>query len=299
MSSQPTILDEILSNIDRIPELPAVALQVNRLLDDPDTSAQDLARLIMMDPSLTTKVLRLCNSAEYGFVRKIATITEAVSILGYNELKRMILTIISHGFLDRPVEGYALEKGALWENALTCAIYARYIATKENFKNAELAFIAALLRDIGKIAMENYIRGRNLTLEETVKSQRCSYAEAEERIIGASHTEVGSQLAKQWNLPESLAKVISYHHTPSQIPPNTELDDIKLVCMVHLADTFTMMTGKGIGTDGLMYPLDMGIFEYLRLSPDPGSLESLYADLLSLQGEIDSISKTFEGQGKQ
>src|SRR5688572_13922341 len=108
------VLQEIIDNLDSLPEVPVVALRVNRMLDDPDVDAKQLSQVITMDPSLTTKVLRLCNSAEYGFARKIATISEAVSILGYKELKRMLFAIITHGFLNRPVEGYALEKGALW-----------------------------------------------------------------------------------------------------------------------------------------------------------------------------------------
>lgn len=289
------ILDEILANLDRLPEVPYVALQVNQLMDDPEVRAQDLAKVIMMDPSLTSRVLRLCNSAEYGFSRKIGTISEAVSILGSKELKRIIFTIISHGFLNRPVEGYALEKGALWDNALACAVYARYIAKKLNFNDPELVFVAALLRDIGKIALETYLEGRGSDLQTVARDSRVSFAEAEEQLVGASHTVVGAELASRWNLPDSLILAISYHHQPSQIPPSSKPDDKKLVAIIHLADTFTMMSGCGVGLDGLMYPLDAGVFNILGIGQDGGMLDKLYAEVLMLQDEVKAMTSSFDG----
>jgi putative nucleotidyltransferase with HDIG domain len=292
------ILDEIFSNLESLPEVPIVALQVHRLLDDPETNAHDLSRVIMMDPGLTSKVLKLCNSAEYGFSRKIGTITEAVSILGYKELKRIIFTIISHGFLNRPVEGYALEKGALWDNALACAAYSRHIANKISFKETELAFVAALLRDIGKIAMEGYIQGFGLALESAAREHKYSFVEAEEQVVGVSHTVVGAGLAQRWNLPDALLKTIEFHHKPSDAPADTKPEDMKLICIVHLADIFTMMSGQGVGVDGLMYPLDPIVFKHLGLKPDGPALETLYAELLALGDEITAMAASFDtGKG--
>lgn len=286
------ILDDIVASLENMPEVPVAALQVSGMLDDPDTDAQDLAKVIMMDPSLTAQILKICNSAEYGFSRKIATISEAVSILGYAVLKRVIYTIISHGYLNRPVVGYALDKGDLWENAVTCGAYARFIATKVQFKDPELAFIGALLRDIGKIALEGYLVGRENDLEEATRSDKSSFAQAEEKVLGVSHTTVGAKLAAHWKLPESLAKVIVYHHEPSALPENTTPDDRKLVSIVHLADCFTMMTGTGVGIDGLMYPLDNTAIEALGIPQNAMTLESWYAELLDLREQIMTMATT-------
>ncbi len=295
--ASPAVIEEILSCLENLPELPAVALEVNKLLDDPDTAAQDLAKVITQDPSLTSKVLKLCNSAEYGFSRKIGTISEAVSILGYKELKQIIFTIITHSFLNRPVEGYALEKGELWDNALACAAYARYIANKVSFKDKELVFIAALLRDIGKIALENYIKGKGDLLETTARENKCSFAEAEEQVVGVSHTFIGAKLAEKWNLPDSLLRTIEFHHHPSHLPGDTPPEDRKLVSIVHLAEIFTMMTGTGVGLDGLMYSLDNSVFATLGLPQDGAAMEGLYVELFSLEGEINSMSESFSSSG--
>ncbi len=282
----PALLQEIVSQVDQLPELPHVALQVNTLLNDPDTDARSLAEIITLDPSLTTKVLRLCNSAQYGFSRKIATISEAVSILGHNELRKIIFAIISHSLLNRSISGYGLEQGALWENAVTCASYARHIAQKVQFADTELAFVGALLRDIGKILLESYLQGSVENLEQVARDAKQSFAEAEETVLGASHTEVGVELAIKWNLPDSLANVIRYHHQPSLLPSNTSQADWTLVCIVHLADAFTMLTGSGLGVDGLMYPLDAEIFKHLPLKAEGHALELLYSELLDLRQDI-------------
>lgn len=285
-TSPKEIIQKLVAKLSSLPESPIVALQIYRLLDDPDTSAQDLAKIILLDPALTAQVLKICNSAEYGFSRKIATISEAVSILGHQVLKRIIFTIISHGYLNRPVQGYILEKGALWENAVTCSVYARAIAGRQRFKDVELAFVGALLRDIGKIALGSSIHGRGDELEETVMNAKCSFEEAESKIIGVSHAEVGAELAVYWNLPESLVKAIRYHHQPSLALNHTSPEDLKLISIIHLADTMTMMTGVGLGIDGLMYPFDHIVFDTLKIEKSSKVLESLYADLLGMEEEI-------------
>jgi putative nucleotidyltransferase with HDIG domain len=284
------LIQEIINRMAELPETPSVAFQVSKLLDDPEISAQDLAKVILMDPMLTAQVLKICNSAEYGFSRKIATISEAVSILGYQVLKRVIFTIISHGYLNRTLEGYALEKGALWENSVTCGVYARSIAQRQNFKDPELVFIGALLRDIGKIAIETYVNGRGGEITTMVRDAKCSFVEAEEKVVGVSHTIVGAALADHWKLPDSLVNVVRYHHQPSELPLDSGLQNRQLVAIVHLADALTMMTGTGLGIDGLMYPLDNGVFEVLGLKPDGQTLETLYAALLDLHDEIRVMS---------
>lgn len=288
------LVENILANLEKMPAVPVVALQVNRMLDDPDCSSRDLAKIIMMDPMLTTKVLRLCNSAEYGFSRKIATISEAVSILGYKELKRILYIIISHGFLNRNIKGYALERGALWENSLTCAVYARYISEKTKFSNGELVFIGALLRDVGKILIETFIDGYGQLLEHQALANKFSYEEAERKVVGLSHTEIGALMSAKFNLPASLTHAIRYHHTPSQMPDNISQEDKRLVAIIHLADSFTMMMGHGIGIDGLMYPLDPQALELSGLPNDPDTLENLYAELIDLDEMIATMTQTFD-----
>lgn len=285
------LINQIIESMDQLPEVPVVALEVNRKLDDPEVTAKELASVITMDPSLTTKVLKLCNSAEYGFSRRIATISEAVSILGHQELKRIIFVIISHSLLSRPIEGYALEKGALWDNAITCGVYARHIAEKLAPKQAELAFTGALLRDIGKIVLEHYVASHAEAIEAYALTHKMSYAQAEAEVVGISHTEIGKVVAERFNFPDSLLMAICYHHEPSHLPAETPRDIKVMVNIIHLADVFTMLSGDGLGIDGLMYPLDESVFEFLQLKKESGFFDQLYGDLLELKETIKSMNQ--------
>lgn len=293
MNTQEELLHTIISSMDNLPEVPSVALRVNALLSNPETDTQEVADIILNDPALTAQILKICNSAEYGFSRKISTIREAVSILGFNVLKRVIITIISHSLLNRPVEGYALDKGELWENAITCGAYARYIANKYRFEDPELALTGALLRDIGKVAMESFIRDKREALEQLAINHKCTFAEAEEQVLGLSHTVVGAALADRWNLPQSLECVITYHHQPAKVPKNVNHNDKLLVSIVHVADSYTMMTGTGVGVDGLMYDLDADALSLIGIKgEDQKAVDGLFAELLDLREEINTLSKT-------
>jgi HD-like signal output (HDOD) protein len=287
-----SLLCEIFERDDLFPQLSTAAIEVNKLLDQPDTTAQDLAEVIMQDPGLTSRILKLCNSSVYGFSRKIETISQAVAILGHRELKEIIFTVMSHGMLDRPVEGYALERGDLWKNAMTCAFYARHIAQKVNYTNSELCFIAGLLKDLGKIALESYIRDKGPELEAIARQHKVSYADAEAILLGDNHANIGRKMAEKWSFPESLTLTIGFRHTPSQLPPNVGLEIKQLVAIVHLAEIFTSMHGAGTGKDGLMYTLDDKALLYLRINPD--ELELLYFELCNLDEAIQQLQSSFK-----
>jgi len=292
IDSQVTV-EKMLSQIDSLPELPAVALKVSQLLDDPSTDAKALGDVIMLDPGLLTEVLKLCNSAQYSLSRKIATISEAVALLGHRALRQIVFTIISHGVLNREVNGYGLEAGALWENSVTCGVYAKHLAIKAGFMDTELAFIAGLLRDIGKIALDCHLSRKSQALQQIIRGQKLSFLNAEEQTAGANHSVVGAYLSHQWNLPEKLTLAIQWHHAPSRLPQTASTEECKLVALIHLADIFTMMTGTGTGIDGLMYSLDDHVLKMLDLPPDGLILEQWYAELLEIQNEIEIVLLTF------
>jgi putative nucleotidyltransferase with HDIG domain len=262
-------------------------------MEDPNTSAQRLAELIRLDPNLTGQVLRLCNSAAYGFARKIATVREAIAILGFSTLKSLVYTIISHSTLSRPIQGYALDKGALWHNALTCAVYSKYLAEKRKLVDPELAFTGAVLRDIGKIILGEYVGANYNEIETKAMSEQIDFVEAEERVIGVSHTMVGMKIAEKWNLPEKLVKVIGYHHKPSLLPEETSDADRELVTIIHLADAFTMLIGMGIGSDGMMYFLDLKALENMGIDIQGNDLEIILSDLVDLSPLVKSFSEAF------
>lgn len=290
-------LQDVVAKIDILPELPQVAMRVGQKLEDPDVNAQELAEIIRVDPSFTSQVLRLCNSAAYGFSRKIGTVKEAVAVLGFKSLKSMVYTIIAKAALDRPLPGYSLREGDLWYNSLTCAVYAKHIAQKEKLPDPELAFTAGLLRDIGKIVLGEYV-GVNYTEIETLSmKERIDFVEAEEQVLGFNHSIVGTRLAEKWNLPISLINVIRHHHKPINLPPNMAPNEAKLITIVHLADTLTRMIGSGVGNDGLMYSLDILALEKAGINiRENNYIELLLSELVDLRPVIKSLAESFTAQ---
>ncbi len=289
-------LQEVVAKVDILPELPQVAVRVSQMLEDPDVNAQELADIIRVDPSFTSQVLRLCNSAAYGFSRKIATVKEAVAVLGFKSLKSMVYTIIAKAALDRPVPGYSLREGDLWFNSLTCAVYAKHIGAKERLPDPELAFTAGLLRDIGKIVLGEYVGVNYREIEQYSIRERIDFVEAEEKVLGFNHSLIGTRVAEKWNLPISLINVIRHHHKPINLPPNIAPQEAKLITVVHLADTMTRMIGTGVGSDGLMYSLDVPALEKAGIDLRHNYVEHLISELVDLNPVIRSLAESFSGQ---
>lgn len=291
---QKLTLEELTMKVEHIPELPQVALRVSRMMEDPNTSAHQLAEVIRLDPNMTGQVLRLCNSAAYGLSRKVETVKDAVALLGFKTLKSLVYTVISHSALNRNVQGYQTDKGSLWINSLTCATYAKFLA--ENFieVDPELAFTGGLLRDIGKIILGEYVGANYQKIEALAVEQQLDFVQAEEKVIGYSHTAVGMEVARKWNLPEKLIKVIGYHHKPSELLKNADNPvDFQLVTTIHLADVLTMIVGTGMGTDGMMYTLDETALKESGVNLEDGTLDIVLSRAIDLSETVKDLSGAF------
>ncbi len=283
-------IDTIANKIDKLPEVFNVAIMVAKELDNPDVNAQSLAKIISTDPALTTQLLRLCNSAQYGFSKKIASIKEAIPRLGFKTLKSLVFLAISQGMLNKEVKGYDLTKGALWENSISCAVYARYLAKKCNYHDPEIAFTAGLLRDIGKLIIHEYVSESYDDIIQEVNNSNITFSEAEEKTLGFNHSEIGGKVAEKWNFPCGLVESIKYHHTPG----NAKKDPV-LVSIVHVADVLTMMLGAGIGSDGMMYKIEMNTLEKLNIPVAPGVIEELVSEIVELSEEVNQIAGLVNG----
>ncbi|MDX2085375.1 MAG: HDOD domain-containing protein [Candidatus Melainabacteria bacterium] len=285
-------VEAIVQKVDQLPELPQAALRVSQMLEDPEVSADELAQIIRLDPNLTGQLLRMCNSAAYGLNRQISTVKEAVAILGLKVLKSLVYAVISHTALDHPMSGYALEKGALWKNAVSCAVYAKHIAEYHRYIDPEQAFTGAILRDLGKIVLEEYVGANYAEIEAYARKHRVDFMQAEMDILGTNHTLVGMRVAEKWNLPPTLISVIGFHHRPSALPADVPEAERKLVGYVHLADAFSMMLGLGVGSDGLMYSLDTAYFQTMGITMDELYVQNTLARLLDLQETVNRFSES-------
>lgn len=285
-------LQEIIRKVECLPPLPEAAVRVSRLLEEESANAAQLSAIIRLDASFTSQVLRLCNSAAYGFSRRISTVKEAVAILGFSILKSMVYTILAKAALDHPVPGYSMGEGDLWHNALTCAVYARHIAQREHLPNLELAFTGGLLRDIGKIVLGDFVGSHHIEIEQLALRERVDFVTAEERVLGFNHCLTGTRVAERWNLPQVLVNVIRHHHHPAKIPPIISPVEAKVIAVVHLADILTSMMGPSAsGRDGMMYCLDARALSKIGIRTlENNGMDRLMAELVDLHPIIKDLA---------
>lgn len=276
-------LDQMISKVDEIPALPNVVLQVMQLTEDPDSTPHDIESVVLKDQSLTTRVLRLANSAYYGYPRRISTISEATILLGFQAIRSITLSAAVNKVLVREIPGYNMAKGELWRHSQAAAITARHIAHRNKIKNAEQIYVAGLLHDIGKVIMGHYVQDAYAEVIDMVISSQITFLQAEEEVLGFNHAQVGARIAEKWNLPPCLVESIAYHHSPHEATV-----DPQMTCITHMSDAITMMMGIGLGVDGMAYSISDYAIEFLNL--DLGTeIDQIMTEVLDILSDEDSF----------
>jgi len=237
----------IIDDIVDIPTLPTVVSEILGLVDDPDSSTQDISNIIVKDPSLTSKVLKIVNSAAYGFVKEISTINHALTILGYKNIKSIVLGVTVFGMFNHNSSA-DFDREAFWKHNLAVASATRIIAKKLKYKDTEEAFTAGLMHDIGKIVIDEFMPKIFKKVINLVKEKNIWIYEAEREILSSDHSIIGGYLANKWNLPEVLYQAIRYHHS---IPPEfkEQNSDFKIPAMVHVSDIIVRNMKIGFAGD--------------------------------------------------
>ena len=196
--------------------LPDIALKLNALCNDTNSTAQDIADVISMDAALTARLLQIVNSSFYSFPQQIDTITMAITIVGTAQLRDLAMaTLVIQKFNNIPRNLVSPE--TFWSHNIACATAARTIIMELGIQNSERVFVAALLHDIGKLLM--YVAHPDLSHEilELIKSNPAlDILELEEATFGYNHAELGAALLTEWGLPDSLAEPVKYHHLPNR-----------------------------------------------------------------------------------
>jgi putative nucleotidyltransferase with HDIG domain len=238
-------METLLQAVDDLPSLPQVAIGVLRATGDPGSDAKGVARLISTDQVLTSKVLKLANSAFYGLPRKVTTVSEAVVLLGMNTIRGLALAVSTYDVLRKEYEGYSLGKGQLWRHSVAVALCSQLIAKTKKLPMDEEYFVAGLLHDIGKVVLSTYVGAEFARILDLAVTESISFLDAERSILGFDHAQVGSTIARRWNLPDVLVNAIEFHHEPERSP-----DLRPTLAAVHVADIVCLTLGLGVGGDG-------------------------------------------------
>ncbi|WP_321494286.1 HDOD domain-containing protein [uncultured Desulfobacter sp.] len=243
-----TTLDKMIAEIKDLTPIPAVAALLLDVAEKPDSSMEDIAEIIQYDPIMTVDILKTCNSAYMGLKQPAESIQDAVSMLGIDRIVELALVKSSAKVLTTAPQGYGLAHGDLWRYSIASAIIAKQAAVRLGLKNKSTIFTAALIKDIGKIILEKYVSKDFNKINALVKTQGYSFREAEKKILGIDHAELGALIAKTWQFSPRMIKLIRHHH----LSDDSMMKD-KEVAAVYLADCICMMMGIGVGADGLSY----------------------------------------------
>ncbi|MBN2036313.1 MAG: HDOD domain-containing protein [Chitinispirillaceae bacterium] len=238
-------IKETIDNISNLPSHPIVIDRITKLLANPRTSAEEIGRAITVDQALAAKVLKLVNSAFYGFPGRISTLSHAIVILGFSTIKNIVLTasiLDTFGSKGKATEGFNLEQ--FWHHSIACGAAAQSIARTTGSSEKEECFIAGLIHDIGKIILCHYLPQDFERVIAMTQLKECLFYESEKTLFDISHDEIGGLLAKRWNLPKTLENAVRYHHKPS---PTHE--HYMMSVIVHTADIFVRALDYGNGGD--------------------------------------------------
>ncbi|MCX7792862.1 MAG: HDOD domain-containing protein [Thermodesulfovibrionales bacterium] len=253
----------ILSTCD-IPAVPHVALKVVRLIDAPGTRLDEIQRAILADQALTSRVLKIANSAYYGLRHSVDTVSEAVAIMGFNTLRSLVLAAATKEVYKR----FGIIEQKLWEHSLGVSVAASLIARRKRNIKMEEASVAGLLHDVGKALMNNAQPERFMLLMERVYDDRVTFSSVEREYFAFSHSDAGSILAEKWGFPSLLCEVIRDHHSCDSQQGDDPYKD-ELCRIISLADTLCLKLG--VGYRGPMQDIDLKEEEKIRslfIAPD-------------------------------
>ena len=236
---------KIVARIEGLPTLPTLLAQMNRMMLDPKTTAKDMAQLISSDPAVTARILKVVNSAFYGFPSRIATITHAIVILGFNTVKSVVLSsTVFDAFGSKGKGDPRFKREDFWRHSVACGAACKVIARNSGEAALEEFFIAGLLHDVGKVIEDQFLHEDFMKVLEDVQSRQVLFREAEESILGVNHADVGGWLFGQWKLSKGLVRAVACHHNPVLAD-----DHLKAASVVHLGDIFARALLQGSGGD--------------------------------------------------
>lgn len=262
-----TTLQELMKEINNLKPIPAVANQLLAVVDNPDSSMEDIANVIQYDPAITASVLKTCNSAFFGLKNPAESIKDAVNMLGTDQIIELVLLKSGAKALSGSQKGYGMESGDMWRYSVSSAVIAKQVAAKFSLKNKNTIFTAALVKDIGKTILENHVSDASKKIKNLVENKGFSFGEAEKKVLGIDHAELGALIGKMWKFSPRMIKIIRHHHLADE-----KMIKDKEVTTVYLADCITMMMGQGVGSDGLSYRFKNQAMKELGLCPDDVSM---------------------------
>jgi HD-like signal output (HDOD) protein len=250
---------ELIRQDIKLTTLPSVFTRINEAIMKPNSSSSEIADLISKDTALSARLLKIVNSAFYGYPSQIDSLSQSVSIVGTNQLGMLALGIDVVAEFKNIPSGY-MNMALFWKHSIACGIIARLIAATRNIQNTERLFVAGMLHDIGRLVVYHYMPHEALDILEKARDTEALLCQVEAEYLGGDHTEIGGLLLQIWRLPPSLENAVRYHHKPGDSQNSLE------PAIVHVADVSAKALGIGSSGDYFIPPLDPAAWKQIGLS---------------------------------
>ncbi len=253
-------IDRIINSIGKLPTLPTVYMKLSHLLNTPDSSIKMISNIISEDQAVAAMVLKIVNSAAYGFYTKIGDLQRAIVILGLNEIKSLVLATSMYKIVNQFKSSSAFDMQQFWKHSIGCAISAKVLAETAYIKDPEDVFTGGLLHDIGKLIHATYLCEEFNGVVANVVETGSQVFESEEKILGFDHAQTGSALAEKWRLPKKTVNMIAHHHL-SYIPDTMT----KEIAAVHIGNILCISLRMGSGGEKRVPIVNQKAWEILDL----------------------------------
>ena len=274
----------IIAKVESFPSLSGATAKLLSLLDDPNAPVAEIEEILRMDPGLTANVLKLSNSAYFGFPSEIGSVHKAIVLLGAKRLMQLVMTSCVNSVMNKPVPGYGLSTGELWRHSIAVSVAAEGLIKELNVPEADEIFTAALLHDVGKLVLGEFVKDDIEKIEKIV-SKDVSFEAAEQIALGTDHAEIGAKILESWGLPKEVVSAVRWHHDPDAADETSTLIDI-----VHMANVLCLMIGIGVGREGLQYRPSPVVTK--RLGIKSAHLEKVASHTLDWASDLTDVYET-------
>lgn len=275
----------LVATLDELPQLrpfPTVAARVLTVCNCPDADVMELAEIMQCDPAMSLRLLRIANSAQYGYSGEISSVEHAIVVLGFRAVRNLALSVSALSVFNEGTSAKAARQH-LWQHSLGCAAVARSLAPHVSRITPDEAFLAGIMHDVGKLVFFDIVPDDYAAVSR--ESDSFSIIEFENRLFGVNHQEIGERCGEEWGLPGEINEAISFHHAPDLARTSEEL-----VAVISAANQLAHAWRIGIAGEPERAPID----DFLRtdLSLDADLLEQIQQDV---PAEYNELRRTCEG----
>jgi HD-like signal output (HDOD) protein len=251
MPTQPPSLEQVCAQALRLPCGPALLPRLIATLQDAESTAHEIERIISLDSALAAATLRLANSAHYGSGEPIAALDEAIVRLGQREIYRLSALALVSRWETTHHENLRWSPGDYSRHSLCMALAAEVLAESTERIDPAMAYTAGLVCDLGKLALAYLCAPFYPTISGCCAVAPCTWEQAEKSVLGYHHAEVGARLLRAWRFPELFAQVVEHQHEPAKAPGEV----LPLLAHLHAAKYLAVTLGPGVTEDGYLFSL--------------------------------------------